>query len=148
MTLHHCTYKIYLKKKIQSMIFTMHDNSSSTNAELLHMDCAQCPRSTWSRVDRNGFVTPRDQWKQKQRNEKQKRVFFGNIDTQHSVEDVLDFLNTKSVTVTGLYQRSRVTANKKSFVCIMSDSSMKKLCKDKDCKGFEIRAYRESNAQI
>ena len=105
-------------------------------------------RSTGSRVDRNGFVTPRDQWKQKQRNEKQKRVFFGNIDTQHSVEDVLDFLNTKSVTVTGLYQRSRVTANKKSFVCIMSDSSMKKLCKDKDCKGFEIRAYRESNAQI
>ena len=100
-----------------------------------------------SRVDKNGFVTPRQQWRQSQRRRKLKKVFFGNVDRQHNVEDVLEFLNEREVTVNGLFQRSRITAAKKSFVCFMTDMDMKKLIKSHDSKAFEIREYVEADSR-
>ena len=99
------------------------------------------------RYDPDGFVTPRQHFRKQQRQSAMKKIFIGNVDKRHCVEDVLDFLCDKNITVNGLFQRSHFSAAKKSFVCFMNDYNFRQLCKDKECEEFEIREYVDSAVQ-
>ena len=88
------------------------------------------------RTDGNGFITPRNHWRKSLL-----KIYIGNVNRKHSVDDVFDFLQSKKMKVTGLYQRSHFTAMKKSFVCLLSSRDFNALKNDMDCKQFEIREY-------
>lgn len=66
-------------------------------------------------VDRDGFITTRNRCKTSV-----VKVYTGNVNHRHSVDDVFDLLKSKKMRVSGLYQRSHFTAAKKSFVCLLS----------------------------
>lgn len=91
------------------------------------------------RVDRDGFTTPRNRWKTST-----VKVYIGNVNRRHSVDDVFDFLQAKKVRVSGLYQRSHFTAAKKSFVCLLSRKDLNNLKRNNDCQEFEIREYTDT----
>ena len=97
------------------------------------------------RTDSDGFSVQRHQFKQQRKNNL-KKIYIGNIDKRHVVEDVIDFLSHKNITVSGLYQRSHYTASKKSFVCLMNDYNFRLLSNERDCEKFEIREYVDPRA--
>ena len=97
------------------------------------------------RTDSDGFSVQRHQFK-RQRKNNLKKIYIGNIDKRHVVEDVIDFLSHKNITVSGLYQRSHYTASKKSFVCLMNDYNFRLLSNERDCEKFEIREYVDPRA--
>ena len=97
------------------------------------------------RTDADGFTFQRHQLKQNRKNTL-KKVYIGNVDKRHVVEDVIDFLSYRNISVSGVFQRSHYTAAKKSFVCFMNDYNFRLLCNERDCQSFEIREYVDSGA--
>ena len=93
------------------------------------------------KADKDGFITPRGQ---RRGHGNMKKIYIGNVDRKHSIDEVFNFLRSKKMRVTGLYQRSHFSAAKKSFVCLLSTRDFNTLAKDDDCKEFEIREYTDT----
>ncbi len=97
------------------------------------------------RVDGDGFMTQRTQWKNGNRKMNANddiHIFIGNVDKSNDVEHVYDHLSKMGVTIRGLYQRSNVTAMRKAFVCIVSFKDSKKILDEsKWPSGIEVREY-------
>ena len=71
------------------------------------------PSNPLHRMDEQGYVTPREQWRKQQ---KHSEVFVFNVPKVVSTSDIKMFIKDKNVSVLDLFQRSHPDSRRKSFV--------------------------------
>ena len=101
--------------------------------------------SLWNE-DSDGFRFPgkfvRKQQRLHNNDNKDIKIFIGNVDKQFHVEDIFDHVSELKVNVRGLYQRSHPLARQRAYVCIVSIKDSRTLLrKDNWPAGIEVRKY-------
>ena len=103
------------------------------------------PVSKKTRTDREGFTTPRKQWKRDNRtNTTTKKVFLYNVMIDDSVDDIRAYLQKHNIPYIDLKQTSHPDARSKSFAITVLESQFDNTLQDTTWPfGVKAREFRE-----